>query len=172
MLTGHSAEGQAIIKGLSYLIGQMIGMVAGFVIVMLPGLFTALEPSLKGIFKGVASFFGNLIIASFVDMFNLDSSVITTMKKYLGFIADFFSIIMGFAVNPFGSILSARENLNMLAESFKDLLASTQQISNITNTTNTSNVDNTHIDFGQNFGASSSSAMDAALVSMKMNGVI
>ncbi len=168
----YSAEGQAIIKGLSYLIGQMIGMVAGFVMVMLPGLFTALEPSLKGIFKGVASFFGNLIVASFADMFNLDSSVITTMKKYLGFIADFFSIIMGFAVNPLGSLIAANENLSMLAESFRDLLASTQQISNITNTTTTSNVDNTHIDFGQNFGANTSSAMDAALVSMKMNGVI
>lgn len=168
----YSPDGQAIIKDLSYLIGTMIGMVAGFVMTMLPALFTALEPSLKGIFKGVVVFFGDLILASFADMFDLDSSVITTMKKYLEFIADFFSIIMGFALNPYGSWMSARDNMNKLSESFKDLLASTQQINQTTSISKVSNVDNTHIDFGQNFGANASSAIDAALVSMRMNGVI
>jgi hypothetical protein len=126
---------------------------------------------LKGIFKGVVGFFGDLIIASFTDMFNLDSSVITTMKKYLGFISEFFSVIMGFMVNPFGSMMSLSENLNSLSRSFDDLLTSTRQINQTTSISKVSNVDNTHISFGD-ISSNSSSAMDAVISSMKLNGVI
>lgn len=165
----NGPEGMSVINELSTLIGKMIGVTAAFIVTLLPAIFSALEPALKGIFQGVIEFFGDLIIAGVLDLFGIDSDLANIFKSIFSLIGEVVGAAATFLLAPLASLAGARDTLSDIASSIGNIADS---ITNYNSDNRVSNVDNTHINFDIHEGAGATSLVDSLTSSLRLNGVI
>ncbi len=165
----YGPEGTGVIKELGTLIGTMIGITAAFVISLLPAIFSALEPSIKGIFEGVMQFISDLLIAGIIDTLGIDSGLIAIIKNVFSIIGEVVGAFALYLVSPLSAFLSIKDTIADIGRSFDNLMGS---IFNYNNDNRVSNVDNTHFNFDISAGAGEGNLTDALTASLKLNGVI
>lgn len=165
----YGPEGTGVINELATLIGTMIGITAAFVISLLPAIFSALEPSIRGIFKGVMQFIGDLIIAGIIDTFGVDSGLIAIIKNVFSILGEAISAVATLFASPVLAIANARDTIADIGRSFDNLMGS---VNNYNSDNRVSNVDNTHFNFDISAGAGAGNLIDALTASLKLNGVI
>ena len=90
-------------------------MLPAFIVTLLPAIFSALEPALKGIFQGVIEFFGDLIIAGVLDLFGIDSDLANIFKSIFSLIGEVVGAAATFLLAPLASLAGARDTLSDIA---------------------------------------------------------
>jgi len=165
----YGPEGTGVINELATLIGTMIGITAAFVISLLPAIFSALEPSIKGIFKGVMQFISDLFIAGILDTFGIDSGLIAIIKNVFSILGEAISAVAVLFASPLLAIANAKDTIADIGRSFDNLLGS---VNNYNSDNRVSNVDNSHFNFDISAGAGAGNLVDALTASLKLNGVI
>ena len=165
----YGPEGTGVINELATLIGTMIGITAAFVISLLPAIFSALEPSIRGIFKGVMQFIGDLFIAGILDTFGIDSGLISIIKNVFSILGEAISAVATLFASPLLAISNVKDTIADIGRSFDNLMGS---INNYNSDNRVSNVDNSHFNFDISAGAGAGNLIDALTASLKLNGVI
>ena len=165
----YGPEGTGVIKELGTLIGTMIGITAAFVISLLPAIFSALEPSIKGVFEGVMQFISDLFIAGIIDTLGIDSGLVAIIKNVFSIIGKAIGEVALLLASPVLGFANIKDTIADIGKSFDDLMGS---ITNYNSDNRVSNVDNTHFNFDISAGAGAGNLIDALTASLKLNGVI
>ena len=165
----YGPEGTGVINELATLIGTMIGITAAFVISLLPAIFSALEPSIRGIFKGVMQFIGDLFIAGIIDTFGIDSGLVAIIENTFSLLAEAVSAVATLFASPLLAISNVKDTIADIGRSFDNLMGS---VNNYNSDNRVSNVDNTRFNFDISAGAGAGNLIDALTASLKLNGVI